>query len=194
MTCTQFFGATLRSWVAWLLLLCCTADAHAASCGNLLNREIPRLQDEKPQNLCQYAGKVVLVVNTASYCGFTSQYKGLETLYARYRERGLVVLGFPSNDFGGQEPGNNQEIASFCANTFGVKFPMFTKTRVSPAAGTALSPLYAELRQRTGSSPRWNFHKYLISRDGATVLSFSSDIEPDDQALVEGIEKLLAAH
>ena len=88
-----------------------------------------RLQDEKPQALCQYAGQVVLVVNTASYCGFTSQYKGLETLYTRYKDRGLVVLGFPSNDFS-QEPDSNSRIADFCENTYGVKFPMFAKTAV----------------------------------------------------------------
>ncbi len=176
-----------------LLLSACTAHTQAAGCGALLNREMPRLQDEKPQNLCQYAGKVVVVVNTASYCGFTSQYKGLEALYARYRDRGLVVLGFPSNDFGAQEPGNNQEIASFCESTFGVKFPMFTKTRVSPGAGAALSPLYAELRQRTGAAPRWNFHKYVIARDGKSASSFGSSVEPDDKAFIEGIEKLLAA-
>lgn len=167
--------------------------AAPANCPALLNQTFQRLQDEAPQSLCQYTGKVILVVNTASYCGFTSQYKGLEALHARYRERGLVVLGFPSNDFGGQEPGNNQEIASFCANTFGVKFPMFTKTRVAQSAGSALSPLYADLRQRTGTSPRWNFHKYLIARDGNTVLSFSSDVEPEDKTFVDAIEKLLTA-
>ena len=147
----QLIDFARKPCAAALLLFACASGAQAAECGTLLNRELPRLQDEKPQNLCQYAGKVVVVVNTASYCGFTSQYKGLESLHARYRDRGLVVLGFPSNDFGGQEPGSNQEIATFCANTFGVKFPMFTKTRVSQSAGAALSPLYAELRQRTGT-------------------------------------------
>ena len=189
----QLIDFARKPCAAALLLFACASGAQAAECGTLLNRELPRLQDEKPQNLCQYAGKVVVVVNTASYCGFTSQYTGLESLHARYRDRGLVVLGFPSNDFGGQEPGSNQEIATFCANTFGVKFPMFTKTRVSQSAGAALSPLYAELRQRTGTLPRWNFHKYLIGRDGSTVQSFSSDVEPDDKAFVEGIEKLLVA-
>ncbi len=164
-----------------------------ASCPALLNREMPRLQVEKPQNLCQYAGKVVLVVNTASFCGYTPQYKGLEDLYARYRERGLVVLGFPSNDFGSQEPGSNKDIAEFCENTFGVKFPMFTKTRVSAAAGKEVSPLFAELRQRTGAAPKWNFHKYAIARDGQSVLSFNSDTTPEDRSFVQGIEKLLAA-
>ncbi len=190
---TGSLGLAVRRIAAAVALLAGATGAQAAGCAALLNRDMPRLQDEKPQNLCQYAGKVVVVVNTASYCGFTSQYKGLEALYARYRDRGLVVLGFPSNDFGSQEPGSSQEIAAFCANTFGVQFPMFTRTRVSPSAGAAVSPLYAELRQRTGAAPRWNFHKYLISRDGATVLSYASTVEPDDKAFVDGIEKLLAA-
>ncbi|HSI55471.1 MAG TPA: glutathione peroxidase, partial [Ramlibacter sp.] len=96
----------------------------AAACPASLNHQFLRLQDEKPQSLCQYAGKVLLVVNTASYCGFTPQYEGLEALHAKYKDRGLVVLGFPSNDFE-QESGNNKQIADFCQNTYGVKFPMF---------------------------------------------------------------------
>ncbi|MBY0468106.1 MAG: glutathione peroxidase [Burkholderiaceae bacterium] len=185
--------ARMKSVVAASLLASCAASAHAADCPALLDRSMPRLQDEKPQNLCQYSGKVVVVVNTASYCGFTSQYKGLEALYARYRERGLVVLGFPSNDFGSQEPGSNQEIATFCSSTFGVKFPMFTKTRVSTSAGADVNPLYAELRKATGSAPRWNFHKYVIARDGKTAESYSALTAPDDKSFIETIDKLLAA-
>ncbi|MDQ5897530.1 MAG: glutathione peroxidase, partial [Pseudomonadota bacterium] len=101
-----------------------------AACPALLDRTVPRLQDERPQSLCQYAGRVVLVVNTASQCGFTSQYRGLEALYEQHREAGLVVLGFPSNDFAGQEPGSNAEIAAFCEDQFSVRFPMFMKTPV----------------------------------------------------------------
>lgn len=183
----------LKSTFATVMLLLCATGAHAAGCAALLDRSVPRLQDEKPQNLCQYSGKVVVVVNTASYCGFTSQYKGLEALYARYQDRGLVVLGFPSNDFGSQEPGSNQEIASFCTSTFGVKFPMFTKTRVSAGAGADVNPLYADLRKVTGSAPRWNFHKYVIARDGATVESYSALTAPDDKSFVDTLEKLLAA-
>lgn len=178
---------------ATAVMLAAGTGAQAAACSPLLDRSMPRLQDEKPQNLCQYAGKVVVVVNTASHCGFTHQYEGLEALYARYRDRGLVVLGFPSNDFGGQEPGDNKEIASFCESTFGVKFPMFTKTRVSTSAGADVNPLYAALRQRTGAAPRWNFHKYVIARDGSTVTSFSALTAPDDSGFVKDIEKLLAA-
>ena len=132
------------------------ADAH--TCPALLQHTVPRLQDEAPQALCQYAGKVLLVVNTASYCGFTGQYQGLEELYARYRDQGLVVLGFPSNDFA-QETGSNTEIAQFCENTFGVRFPLFAKSHVK--GGEAL-PLYRQLAAASaGQAPRWNFHKYL---------------------------------
>jgi glutathione peroxidase len=165
--------------------------APAASCPAVLNRQALRLQDEKPQNLCQYAGKVVVVVNTASFCGFTPQYKGLEALHAKYASRGLVVLGFPSNDFGQQEPGSNKDIADFCENTFGVKFPMFTKTHVVAKGPESVSPLFADLTRRTKAAPEWNFHKYLISRDGATVLSFASDVEPGSPAFTSGIERLL---
>ena len=104
-----------------------------------------------------------------------------------------MVLGVPSNDFGSQEPGSNQEIATFCSSTFGVKFPMFTKTRVSTSAGAEINPLYADLRKVTGSAPRWNFHKYVIAKDGATVESYSALTAPDDKSFIETIEKLLAA-
>jgi glutathione peroxidase len=151
-----------------------------------------RLQDEQPQNLCQYAGRVVVVVNTASFCGYTPQYKGLEALQSKYAPRGLVVLGFPSNDFGKQEPGSNRQIADFCENTFGVRFPMFVKSRVAAGAGAELNPLFADLRDKTGQAPKWNFHKYVIARDGQTVQSFQSDVEPGSAAFVQAIEKLLA--
>lgn len=172
-----------------------TAPARAApaECPPLLARQFPRLQDEKPQDLCQYAGKVVLVVNTASYCGFTPQYKSLEALYDRFKGRGLVVLGFPSNDFGNQEPGDARQIADFCESTFGVRFPMFAKSRVVASAGTAQNPLFSELARRTGQAPRWNFHKYLIARDGQTVASFASEADPADPAFAARVERLLDA-
>ncbi|MBI2732096.1 MAG: glutathione peroxidase [Aquabacterium sp.] len=168
-----------------------TATAPATpACPALLNKTFPRLQDEKPQSLCQYSGRVLLVVNTASYCGFTKQYKGLEELYSRYKDKGLVVLGFPSNDFGSQEPGTAKEIAEFCANTYGVKFPMFAKSHV---VGDEANPLHAELRKATGTKPKWNFYKYLIGRDGQAVKAYSSMTAPDDRELVDDIEKELAA-
>lgn len=180
-----------------LTLLLCAPPAWPAAplpasapapCPALLQHDVLRLQDEKPQSLCQYSGKVVLVVNTASFCGFTPQYKSLEALHARYQDRGLVVLGFPSNDFS-QESGSNKEIADFCESTFGVKFPMFTKTSVR---GTGASPLFRQLAASTGKAPGWNFHKYLVARDGVSVRSFSSSADPASPAFVAEIEKQLA--
>ncbi|MGN6388295.1 MAG: glutathione peroxidase [Burkholderiaceae bacterium] len=165
------------------------APVSHAACPALLDQRFPRLQDEAPQDLCQYAGKVVLVVNTASYCGYTHQYKGLEALYARYRARGLVVLGFPSNDFGGQEPGNAGQIADLCYNTYGVQFPMFAKSVVK---GPQANPLYAALAKATGEAPGWNFHKYLIDRRGKAIATYPSQVEPDDPRLLAGIERALA--
>jgi len=164
------------------------ATASSAACPKVLQHTLPRLQDEKPQTLCQYAGQVVLVVNTASYCGFTSQYKGLESLYARYKDRGLVVLGFPSNDFS-QEPDSNTRIADFCENTYGVKFPMFAKSSVK---GPQAIDLFKQLTAQTDTPPRWNFYKYLISRDGQTVKAFNSMTGPMDRDLVKLLEKMLA--
>ncbi|EJE48723.1 glutathione peroxidase [Acidovorax sp. CF316] len=161
--------------------------ASPESCPATLQHTYLRLQDEKPQSLCQYAGRVVLVVNTASFCGFTGQYKGLEDLYARYKDKGLVVLGFPSNDFS-QESGSNQQIADFCENTFGVKFPMFAKSVVT---GAEASPLFRQLAQMSGP-PRWNFHKYLLGRDGKLVDSYTSLTAPDSKSLVRAIEQQLA--
>ena len=140
--------------------------------------------------LSAYRGKVVLVVNTASQCGYTPQYEGLEALYRRYRDRGFVVLGFPSNDFGGQEPGSNKEIAAFCVNQYAIDFPMFAKSSVR---GEGANPLFADLARATGSAPRWNFHKYLVARDGREALAFATKVDPQDPKLVAEIERLLAA-
>jgi len=160
----------------------------AEDCPALLNHKFNRLQDDSPQNLCQYAGKVTLVVNTASYCGFTSQYEGLEKLYANYKDKGLVVLGFPSNDFS-QEPGNNKEIADFCYNTYGVKFPMFAKSSVK---GKEANAMFTALFKAGAKSPAWNFNKYLIDREGKLVGSFGSTTRPDEKAFVSALEKALA--
>ncbi|HYF61047.1 MAG TPA: glutathione peroxidase [Burkholderiaceae bacterium] len=162
--------------------------ARAAACPALLDRTHPRLQDDAPQDLCRFAGRVVLVVNTASHCGFTHQYEGLEALYRRYRDRGLVVLGFPSNDFGEQEPGTARQIADLCFNTYGVAFPMFAKTVV---AGPKADPLFVELARLSGSPPAWNFHKWLIGRDGSVVAAFPSAVAPLDDRLVRAIERSL---
>jgi glutathione peroxidase len=160
------------------------------ACPAILSHRFKRLQDEAPVDLCQYAGQVVLVVNTASYCGFTSQYEGLEALHERYRRQGFVVLGFPSNDFGNQEPGGSKQIADFCFNTFGVKFPMFVKSSVR---GRDANPLHAALAKSSGTSPKWNFYKYLIDRSGNVVGSYSSLTAPDDRKLLADVEKALVS-
>ena len=194
------------SYLASALALCCLVPAHSAAaatgaapaaaasratdaaCPALLRQTVARLQDEAPQNLCQYAGRVLLVVNTASYCGYTGQYEGLEALYARYATQGLVILGFPSNDFE-QEPGSGKEIADLCFNTYGVKFPMFSKTAVS---GPQANPFYAALRSSSGVAPKWNFHKYLIDRKGQVVGSYVSNVTPDSPKLVADLRRVLA--
>ena len=194
---TLFARRLLNPWAAIgsasiLLFLAGGAMAQgtpAAACPALLQHSFNRLQDEKPQPLCQYAGKVLLVVNTASYCGFTSQYEGLEALHAKYAKQGLVVMGFPSNDFGQQEPDANAKIADFCFNTYAVRFPMFAKTAV---VGPGANPLFVSLAQATGKAPGWNFHKYLIDRQGRPVASFASEVKPGDRGLQAGIESALA--
>ena len=175
--------------VLGLLLSTGVLAAAQAMCKSVLDYNFPALLSGKPQSLCEYTGKVVLVVNTASQCGYTPQFEGLEALYKRYRQRGLVVIGFPSNDFGGQEPGSNKEVAEFCQLNYGVSFPMFEKSVVS---GSRANPFYAALTQRGGAVPRWNFHKYLIDRNASRVVSFESAVAPDDPKLAREIERLLA--
>lgn len=167
-------------------LLFSVTAAHAA-CTPLLDHRLATLQGE-PADLCQYSGKVVLVVNTASYCGNTPQYKGLEALYEKYRDQGLVVLGFPANDFGHQEPGSNKQVAEFCERTYKVRFPMFTKTSVVEGGD---NPLVPKLAAATGEWPEWNFHKYLIDRSGRQVRSYAASSSPDAPALTSQIEQWL---
>jgi glutathione peroxidase len=169
------------------LFLAMTMDANAA-CTPLLDRSVNNLMGGE-KNLCDYRGKVVLVVNTASKCGYTGQYVALEALYKKYKNDGLVVLGFPSNDFGAQEPGANNEVANFCQVNYGVTFPMFEKTPVKDAGK---NPFYDLLANASGERPKWNFHKYLIGRDGKTVKSFASAVEPVDAKLITELENLLA--
>ena len=163
--------------------------ASASPCGALLSHKVDDIAGGK-EDLCRYAGKVVLVVNTASYCGYTPQYKGLQALNEKYKSRGLVILGFPSNDFGQQEPGSNKEIAEFCDRTYAVKFPMFAKTSVKDAGG---SPVFDGLAKASGERPKWNFHKYVIARDGSRVASFGSKVEPESKEFTAKIEEFLAA-
>lgn len=133
------------------------------------------------------AGKPVLIVNTASRCGFTGQYAGLQQLWTRYRTRGLTVIGVPANDFAGQEPGSNAEIQGFCSGTYGVTFPLAAKARV---LGEEAHPFYRwAAAERPGSAPRWNFHKYLIGRDGRIAAVFPTSIEPTDPQVITAVER-----
>lgn len=184
---------SIRALIGGLFLLVVASPqvsaADADACPAVLNFSFSSLQTGKTESLCQYRGKVLLIVNTASYCGYTHQFEGLEALYRKYKNRGLVVLGFPTNDFGGQEPGSNAEIAEFCRLTYGVEFPMFEKSSIKNLKS---NPLFAELIARTGQSPSWNFHKFLVDRDGNRVASFGTRVEPDNRELVTALEKLLA--
>lgn len=153
-----------------------------------LDITVRTLDGNQAVNLQQaYAGKVILIVNTASKCGFTGQYEGLEAIYARYKDDGLVVLGFPSNDFK-QELGTEKEIQDFCRLTYGVQFPMFQKASVRKGAADTL---YQRLGDAAGEYPRWNFHKYLIDREGRLVGSYGSMVKPDKGRLHENIIELL---
>ncbi|MFC7332223.1 glutathione peroxidase [Rhodocista pekingensis] len=155
-----------------------TTGAHAFSFVSIDGRPLP---------LSDFAGRAVLVVNTASQCGFTPQYEGLEALWQQYRDRGLVVLGVPSNDFGGQEPGSAAEIKTFCETTFGIDFPMTDKVVVK---GGDAHPFYRWAAAAKGA-PRWNFHKYLIGPDGALLAGFGSDVRPESAELRTAIEDAL---
>ena len=148
--------------------------------------------DGKSMPLSQFAGRVVLLVNTASECGYTPQYQGLEKLWLDYKDKGLVVVGVPCNDFGGQEPGETSEIATFCEVNYGVTFPLAAKTVVS---GNAADPLYVWAGDKAGmlGKPNWNFHKYLFGRDGGFIDWFSTPTKPESAKIVAAIEKALAA-
>jgi len=170
------------------LISAASALAHAG-CAAPLDHRMNTLQGQ-PADLCSYEGKVVLVVNTASYCGNTPQYKGLEALYEKYRDQGLVVLGFPANDFGGQEPGSNKDVADFCERTYKVRFPMFAKSSVVKGGDNLV---VQQLATATGDWPEWNFHKYLLDRDGKQIRSFPASMNPADPQLVGTIEQWLKA-
>jgi glutathione peroxidase len=147
--------------------------------------------DGKPVDLSQFKGKVTLVVNVASRCGYTPQYADLEKLYEAYKDKDVVILGFPCNDFGGQEPGSASDIKEFCTKNYGVTFPMMAK--VQTKAGEGQSELYAYLGARTGKLPSWNFGKYLIGRDGMPIAFYGSGVKPMGDELKQAIEKALAA-
>ncbi len=175
---------------ALALLACAWFSAPALACESpLLDQDFRKLASDDTVNLCDaYAGKVVLVVNTASKCGNTPQYEGLEALYEKYGEDGLVVLGFPSNDFFGQEPGTEDEVKEFCRLTYGIKFPMFEKVTVKEDNA---HPFFDALASAAGTYPKWNFHKFLIGRDGKLITAFSPRTQPDDKKVVGAIRNAL---
>lgn len=177
-----------KIFLSGALLMSLTATANQQTCHENLNFDVRTLNGKEVVNLCdQYQGKVVLIVNTASKCAFTGQYEGLEALYAKYKNDGLVVLGFPSNDFGAQDPGTEQQIQEFCRTTYGVQFPMFQKSYVKKGIA---DPLFKQLGDQAGY-PRWNFYKYLIDRDGNLVDSYSSITSPTSTKFHNKIETLL---
>lgn len=178
----------MRSFILSLFaLLASFSMSHAASLNDFTLTGI----DGKPMALSQFKGSAVLLVNTASECGFTGQYDGLERLWETYRDKGLVIVGVPSNDFGGQEPGKAEEIATFCKLNYGVTFPLADKAVVK---GTDAIPVYVWANNRAGimGSPKWNFHKYLFGRDGQFIDWFSSPTEPMSNKLTVAVEKALA--
>lgn len=171
-----------------LMVLSGYSGAKNMNCHDNLDFNVRTLNDQQQVNLCQsYQGKVIIIVNTASKCAFTGQYEGLEKLYKKYRDDGLVVLGFPSNDFGNQDPGSEKQIQEFCRTTYGVQFPMFQKSHVKKSNA---DPLFAQLGKQAGY-PRWNFYKYLLDRDGNLVESYSSFTSPMSKSFLKKIESLL---
>jgi len=188
------------------ILASAATAAVLSSCGLFSAREVPTTAEAQmtsfydfetrtlagePAPLAQYRGNVALVVNVASKCGLTPQYEGLQKLHSELQPRGFVVLAFPSNDFGGQEPGSAEEIATFCSTSYGVTFPMFTKLQTKTGEGQ--SPLYAHLGAATGSLPGWNFGKYLIGKDGRVIAFFDSRTGPNDPELRKAIDTALAS-
>jgi glutathione peroxidase len=160
----------------------------AGECPSFLNQDIKKLHSDKTLNICKaYAGKPLLIINTASYCGYTPQFNGLEQLHKTYKEKGLVVLGFASNDFN-QEANNDKEIANVCFINYGVTFTMFAPIKVT---GQAAHPLFKELAAQS-SEPAWNFNKYLVNADGKVVNYFDSNVTPDSDELKQAIERALS--
>lgn len=179
----------LRSLVALLALAIPTAPALASECPAVLQHELPKLRSKDSVDLCQtFQGKALVVVNTASHCGFTPQFKSLEALYQRYKDDGLEVLGVPSDDFF-QESDDEAETAEVCYVNYGVTFTM---TQTQPVRGRDATPLFRELAEQAGAAPRWNFYKYVVDREGRVVAHFSSKVKPDDPRVIAAVEKALA--
>jgi len=189
--CSGFALLMIRSFSRTLTFALSLSILHVTQAAELTSIPLKDI-DGKDTSLKTYSGKVLLVVNVASKCGFTPQYSGLEALYRKYKERGLVVLGIPSNDFGGQEPGTEAEIKTFCSSKFDVTFPMYSKVHVK---GPDQHPLYAALTGPESSAPgpvKWNFGKFLIGKNGKLIARYDSATTPDDPKLAEAIESALA--
>ena len=187
MRCLPPMSALIAAVLTGLL----TAAGAASAADGLLDYRFRPLAGKTPVHLSKaYAGNVVLVVNTASKCGFTPQFEALEAMHAKYRGRGFAVLGFPSGDFKAQEFEDEKQIQEFCTLTYGVKFPMFEKVHV---VGAQATPLYRGLAKAAGVAPKWNFHKYLLGRDGRLIASYASTTRPDDAAVITAIEQALKA-
>jgi len=169
-----------------LFALSASLMTNAATCPELYNHQYTTLQGEKI-DLCDYQDKPILVVNTASKCGFTPQFEALEGLYKKHKDQGLLVIGFPSNDFK-QEPGDNKAIGDFCKLTYAVNFPMATKSSVS---GANANPFYKQLAQKTGQTPQWNFYKYVILPGGKQVYAYESSVQPDSSEILGKIKPFL---
>jgi glutathione peroxidase len=171
----------LRSVVAFLIpaALMAASSVHEFSLTTI---------DGKPAPLSAYKGKAVLLVNVASKCGYTKQYTGLQALYEKYKDKGLVIVGVPANNFGGQEPGTNEEIATFCSRDYNVTFPMMSKVSVK---GDDMIPLYGYLTQNTGGDVKWNFTKFLVDKDGKITNRFESKVTPESPEMAAAIEKAL---
>ena len=171
-----------------LLILAFFFTANSFACSDLLDSSLRVLDSDNEQSLCEYTGNVVLVVNVASKCGYTPQYAGLQRLYSKYKDEGLVVIGIPSRDFFKQEFSEESKVAEFCSTEYGVDFPMFATAKVK---GKKAHPFYKKLIAATGQSPAWNFNKYLINRDGEVVSHFPSEIKPESESLVSAIQSIL---
>lgn len=171
-----------------VLLALTSVSAQASECPDLLKFVKRKLNSQDTVNLCEaYQGKTILIVNTASYCGFTPQFEGLEALYSQYKDQGLVVLGFPSHDFN-QEDKSEVKTGQICRLTYGVKFPMFEALSVK---GEEADPLYRMLAKKSGQAPKWNFHKYLVDKNGLVVNDYASAVKPSDESLVSDIEQAM---
>ena len=186
-------NGSVRAFAVLGLVIIMTGSVFAAS--NIYDFTLPSI-DGKPMPLADFKGKVVLVVNVASRCGFTPQYSALEALYEKYKDQGFVIVGFPANNFGGQEPGSNVEIGAFCKSKFGVTFPMFSKISV---AGKDKAPLYQFLTDKTvnpntGGEIPWNFTKYIVDRSGKVRARFDAPVEPGSKELTSAIEEALSTN